>query len=192
MVTLHVSVWVEIFVLWIYLLFYIVTLHVSVWVEIIWKNIYKSFCITSRSTWACELKCINMFWTQITSPSHAPRERVSWNLDCPFFLSAKNESRSTWACELKLRCMPIPLARQSHAPRERVSWNPWSPAPAPHGLRHAPRERVSWNWLKHSRLDNIITSRSTWACELKLYLPPSVSSTWWSRSTWACELKYDI
>ena len=35
-------------------------------------------------------------------------------------------------------------------------------------------------------------SRSTWACELKLYLPPSVSSTWWSRSTWACELKFAL
>ena len=77
-VTLHVSVWVEIsiracsaFSVW-------VTLHVSVWVEIdICRNVAD--VTRSRSTWACELKSASC--SVIASPpSHAPRERVSWNL----------------------------------------------------------------------------------------------------------------
>ena len=54
-----------------------VTLHVSVWVEIHWICKIK-FTIRSRSTWACELKCdIGYIATDIGG--HAPRERVSWN-----------------------------------------------------------------------------------------------------------------
>ena len=54
-VTLHVSVWVEMKTLLIWVNRYSVTLHVSVWVEIH----FKSLCTVdklSRSTWACELK----------------------------------------------------------------------------------------------------------------------------------------
>ena len=119
-----------------------VTLHVSVWVEI-----YVQFCenidYLSRSTWACELKLLpyhaQMFerWSRSTwacelklpdtnkftaKTSHAPRERVSWNCQVHHFLPL-HTSRSTWACELKLRpCLKI-SAFNCHAPRERVSWN---------------------------------------------------------------------
>ena len=55
-VTLHVSVWVEITLITGILDSHLVTLHVSVWVEI---NVLLS-----------KLICIS---------SHAPRERVSWN-----------------------------------------------------------------------------------------------------------------
>ena len=56
----------------------LVTLHVSVWVEIS----SFAFCLSvagSRSTWACELKSLT---TQQACEiiSHAPRERVSWNI----------------------------------------------------------------------------------------------------------------
>ena len=58
-VTLHVSVWVEIPKRYRWCITAKVTLHVSVWVEII------------------------MPLTACTTPySHAPRERVSWNLIC--------------------------------------------------------------------------------------------------------------
>ena len=57
MVTLHVSVWVEINKFCIFLGMISVTLHVSVWVEIIF----------------CQLE------TRIAT-GHAPRERVSWNV----------------------------------------------------------------------------------------------------------------
>ena len=99
-VTLHVSVWVEIekfgYTSWTDC----VTLHVRVWVEI-FCLLHKSFMGGSRSTWACELK-FNVRWnyvivsmsrstwacelkcTVVSSHwnrySHAPRERVSWNL----------------------------------------------------------------------------------------------------------------
>ena len=54
-----------------------VTLHVSVWVEIQFLPIFQ-VCLMSRSTWACELKCL----------------KIS-AFNCSFV------SRSTWACELK-------------------------------------------------------------------------------------------
>ena len=82
-VTLHVSVWVEIFAWFICLFAKNVTLHVSVWVEI-------QYVIR-----------INHY------PRHAPRERVSWNSlwqvrPCLWLLS-----RSTWACELKSSVMIV-------------------------------------------------------------------------------------
>ena len=54
-----------------------VTLHVSVWVEIfgIYISLSKN---SSRSTWACELKFADHFIGNFIQ-SHAPRERVSWN-----------------------------------------------------------------------------------------------------------------
>ena len=56
-----------------------VTLHVSVWVEIYPRKWHENGSVVSRSTWACELKC-NIFTIYCLSLSgHAPRERVSWN-----------------------------------------------------------------------------------------------------------------
>ena len=99
-VTLHVSVWVEIFCLLHKSFMGGVTLHVSVWVEIK-IVIYKQLQPTSRSTWACELKfvngCMGYFFL-----SHAPRERVSWNDN---------------------RVIENSNVNPGHAPRERVSWN---------------------------------------------------------------------
>ena len=54
---------------------------------------------------------------------HAPRERVSWNLQGRFSVT-----------EMK-----------SHAPRERVSWNDHMKELVDILSGHAPRERVSWN-----------------------------------------------
>ena len=142
----------------------IVTLHVSVWVEIRQTHSVYISCM-SRSTWACELKFAPLpkFVPHI---SHAPRERVSWNVklsgysEVPYvtlhvsvwveihiiyLFSFLRLSRSTWACELKwssiavfncdcasrstwaceLKCMVCNANPRvtSHAPRERVSWN---------------------------------------------------------------------
>ena len=146
-----------------------VTLHVSVWVEIVSLMLISKTLMVSRSTWACELKFLLYGFLDLNF-CHAPRERVSWNDLFPFqtghyachaprervswnFFLFKihqkiNKSRSTWACELKFHdytCKMLDKVR--HAPRERVSWNL-----VPiflHGtcvIRHAPRERVSWNW----------------------------------------------
>ena len=76
-VTLHVSVWVEIFFLIFAFIFVPVTLHVSVWVEI-QLSFSTASGISSRSTWACELK-YGASGRFRSSFSHAPRERVSWN-----------------------------------------------------------------------------------------------------------------
>ena len=122
-VTLHVSVWVEMCHRRNSSIQTHVTLHVSVWVEIV-KTIYVRYNTKSRSTWACELK---------------------------FFIvgneTDENGSRSTWACELKChKSHPFNICFR-HAPRERVSWNSILPMleSTATGRRHAPRERVSWN-----------------------------------------------
>ena len=77
-VTLHVSVWVEIENSFVKSAATYVTLHVSVWVEI-----------------------LKIFTHVENTISHAPRERVSWNVTLDV----------------------LKLERSSHAPRERVSWN---------------------------------------------------------------------
>ena len=145
-VTLHVSVWVEIFIGFYSNFFALVTLHVSVWVEI-YKNVGDLVRLTSRSTWACELKC---------------------NFDA--IQTILHKSRSTWACELKFYGRAKRYEDStSHAPRERVSWNTkaaeyfgydwvtlhvsvWveicrESVWASSWTGHAPRERVSWNML---------------------------------------------
>ena len=123
-----------------------VTLHVSVWVEMP-KDLAKNLVFRSRSTWACELKfgnCLYVLhgcwsrstwacelkWIRMVScvlrrRRHAPRERVSWNVACVL-------------CVLQGHC---------HAPRERVSWNFQYPCFTSCTSGHAPRERVSWNAL---------------------------------------------
>ena len=145
-----------------------VTLHVSVWVEILgvgrgshyeesrstWacelksRTAWKWTCsAASRSTWACELKFSFEVLFSLTK-SHAPRERVSWNI---IHCDAKN-----------IFC--------GHAPRERVSWNFYILEYEMEAFCHAPRERVSWNhWARHCRW-NHGKSRSTWACELKSFV----------------------
>ncbi len=143
-VTLHVSVWVEICVILKIWLIKFVTLHVSVWVEI---NMYRFGLL------CCMVTLHVSVWVEIMPmpfcghfvSSHAPRERVSWNI---YRQSGKHS----------LKC---------HAPRERVSWNPYSPLGRPSKGRHAPRERVSWNSFITKRFGSVFPSRSTWACELK-------------------------
>ena len=121
-VTLHVSVWVEIYKIIFRNFKSIVTLHVSVWVEM-QKSTRFLLCRESRSTWACELKfdIVDHFYT-------LNRSRSTWacELKYPWLLryvrycqvtlhvsvwveicwklcqSSKSRSRSTWACELKL------------------------------------------------------------------------------------------
>ena len=143
-VTLHVSVWVEIYFLFAHCVSFSVTLHVSVWVEM-----------------HCQQIC------QLLLHSHAPRERVSWNRSIsPMFAQGEpsrstwacelkysiwafhqlsDKSRSTWACELKSILEHNIQNQVSHAPRERVSWNCDLSGMVCHCSRHAPRERVSWN-----------------------------------------------
>ena len=98
-----------------------VTLHVSVWVEI--EGLFRPHGRTwSRSTWACELKCV--FEVELTNVI---------------------ASRSTWACELKFSPAILTVSSLRHAPRERVSWNARYHWRTSNEFCHAPRERVSWN-----------------------------------------------
>ena len=172
-VTLHVSVWVEIFVPMQGDICIFVTLHVSVWVEM------KTLLI-----WA------SRFW------SHAPRERVSWNclsrqyifyyivtlhvsvwVEIHVYVTILwyFRSRSTWACELKFPVWPLLSEYSSHAPRERVSWNVCWPKNC---LICTVTLHVSvWVEIVNKPQPYLqILSRSTWACELKC--------VWWFSDFW--------
>ena len=99
----------------------LVTLHVSVWVEIV-RSLHRLSSAASRSTWACELKCYKDKY-QGWRDSHAPRERVSWN----FKLLFRYHRYSRHAPRERVSWNPIEhgiyKSPCGHAPRERVSWN---------------------------------------------------------------------
>ena len=116
------------------------------------------------SVWV-EILEAHFFYKGVTS--HAPRERVSWNVFSKILLDVPS----------------------GHAPRERVSWNSCA------SLSRVSRcsSRSTWACeLKYARRGNSrrnLSSRSTWACELKCTSPMGDPCAHWSRSTWACELK---
>ena len=122
----------------------LVTLHVSVWVEIELADQVAICDVRSRSTWACELKYImNNYGIQLAG--HAPRERVSWN-------GVWRRHNRSWKVTLHVSVwveiasiLFNGFSCCSHAPRERVSWNASKRPLFWDQLRHAPRERVSWN-----------------------------------------------
>ena len=101
LVTLHVSVWVEIRQICLFLFCFVVTLHVSVWVEI--QRLNKMVVLLRNVTLHVSV------WVEIWGSlvlfnrcrGHAPRERVSWNYDYHYTSFTLHKSRSTWACELK-------------------------------------------------------------------------------------------
>ena len=143
-VTLHVSVWVEITVMRHVAAFKCVTLHVSVWVEMSMRA-WALSSISSRSTWACELKS---FVLDLLTSAMAVTLHVSVWVEIIVYTGFPSDdisSRSTWACELKC------------GTARRICGL----------LCHAPRERVSWNTKRSGKWTAIQASRSTWACELK-------------------------
>ena len=143
-----------------------VTLHVSVWVEISYIGIHAadSSChaprervswnpeiigaiidgFKSRSTWACELKLFVISPEPLTLSSRSTwacelksflavfckdffGSRSTWACELKWnylqFLHRLKWSRSTWACELKFKDGFADVTATCHAPRERVSWN---------------------------------------------------------------------
>ena len=99
-----------------------VTLHVSVWVEI-FNASSTTIEGVSRSTWACELKCVYND-LGLSSLCHAPRERVSWNKELSMWVNKLMVTLhvSVWV-EISIRAW-VAFRVCGHAPRERVSWNP--------------------------------------------------------------------
>ena len=105
------------------------------------------------------------------------------------FAVIESRSRSTWACELKFAECVYPGWGRSHAPRERVSWNTTAIEPLTTQVCHAPRERVSWNWQdSHIRIYGWVTLHVSVWVEMPTAYNRQTSMS--SRSTWACELKY--
>ena len=167
---------------------WLVTLHVSVWVEIfgIYISLSKN---SSRSTWACELKFADHFIGNFIQ-SHAPRERVSWNrtvrrhtyvvLRVTLHVSVWVEmlqrslhsrcflSRSTWACELK-------CCQQGGISDHCMSRSTWACE-----LKSPIYWQFNYTWL-------VTLHVSVWVEIFGIYISLSKNS---SRSTWACELKF--
>ena len=212
--------------------FPVVTLHVSVWVEI-WSTRLLLRLLKSRSTWACELKYgkEGKPWKYRYVTLHVS---VWVEIIHSANLGKSARSRSTWACELKLFYKALHFGRVGHAPRERVSWN------TPFGRVSLRTTASRSTWACELKYTNsvlalcVYPSRSTWACELK-FCHECIDPYWqivtlhvsvwveigcnvattkmlfvtlhvsvWveivylvntifvilSRSTWACELKY--
>ena len=158
------SVWVEIARCVCTLDKFWVTLHVSVWVEMKLFT-YGDSELTSRSTWACELKYTNSVFT-LCVYRHAPRERVSWNI-----LSVAV-------------ALAIPVTLHVSVWVEMTEEEPTEENPT----GHAPRERVSWNSHRHRNLYRTLVTLhvSVWVEIVFIYSAVKLSV---SRSTWACELK---
>ncbi len=163
-VTLHVSVWVEIYNGFCLRGRIFVTLHVSVWVEIVNKpQPYLQTLVTLHvSVW------VEMIDAVISLPENMVTLHVS-----------------VW---VEIKSFEYIDRDESHAPRERVSWNYML---LRHSFRHTVTLHVSvWveilSFLFYVRF---LLSRSTWACELKFHKSITNSPYLPSRSTWACELK---
>ncbi len=121
----------------------IVTLHVSVWVEILCVTCaveFMSHAPRERVSWNRKI------WSQsFKALCHAPRERVSWNAWYVMQIRELQVSRSTWACELKLKnsaTQAEPIVSRSTWACELKYVKLWLVS---RGFSHAPRERVSWN-----------------------------------------------
>ena len=152
-VTLHVSVWVEIWNERHRGTGRGVTLHVSVWVEILCVTCaveFMSHAPRERVSWNRKI------WSQsFKALCHAPRERVSWNDHMEELADILSESRSTWACELK--CMVCNANPRVTSVTLHVSVWVEIFAPLPKFVPHM--------------------SRSTWACELKWINPLKIPNT---------------
>ena len=150
-------------------------------------SIWVNALMTSRSTWACELKSFySDRETKITR--HAPRERVSWNVQILFdFCHCQVTLHvSVWVEIVSVSIVVI--SESGHAPRERVSWNTKCIARLTRERSHAPRERVSWNhFIVTGKPKSLVTLHvSVWVEMFKFFLIFAIVR---SRSTWACELK---
>ena len=189
----------------------VVTLHVSVWVEIYPSVMIRKKCPMSRSTWACELKYLTFddgklltmsrsTWAcELKLQGHATASlcvssRSTWACELKYQIiyiwNNHCQSRSTWACELKWRvymCVCIYVWSRSTWACE-LKLNHLKKCNG--DCSHAPRERVSWNVDDSSINAYTDRSRSTWACELKCFCFFVLSCCLMSRSTWACELKF--
>ena len=137
----------------------------SVWVEIFIRS-SSDIRLSSRSTWACELKFYSLSFFR-SLQGHAPRERVSWNVNKhilfrQFFVTLHV---SVWVEMVKMR-----IAHENGIVTLHVS--------------------VWVEIMTSSIVAYSAASRSTWACELKFALAKPCASAYQSRSTWACELKW--
>ena len=142
--------------------------------------------------------------------SHAPRERVSWNLVLPLIRGSLIRHAPRERVSWNIDARPLRCCSNRHAPRERVSWNLYNPQVLMQQsvtlhvsvwveisigcnvvtlcYRHAPRERVSWNqyYIMILAVWNVTLHVSVWVeIAVPWLLPPPATS----RSTWACELK---
>ena len=109
---------------------------------IFYQNFIRVISHAPRERVSWNVQSIRLIWGNLR---HAPRERVSWNPNMSHNLTFGQLSRSTWACELKYKnsssIRPLDWSRSTWACELKYQCcdlvNDY--------MRHAPRERVSWN-----------------------------------------------
>ena len=166
----------------------------------------------SRSTWACELKFFTWHKRNFIT-SHAPRERVSWNLFAchkshPFHVTLHV---SVWVeirgLSIRLTICAVTLhvsvwveitykCRLNSAVFVTLHVSVWVEMHVHFHVCikwkcHAPRERVSWNALVQIReyLLFVTLHVSVW---VEILCVTCAVQQGGSRSTWACELKFYV
>ena len=166
----------------------LVTLHVSVWVEIQIAGVVIVIEFRSRSTWACELKFEIYTWL-LWFQCHAPRERVSWNFQYPCLTSCTSghapRERVSW--NLLPPCCPCVAKVTLHVSVWVEIFGTMI------CFRASPVTLHVSVWVEifcKGKLPLSTQSRSTWACELKYAYSVLALCVYPSRSTWACELKF--
>ena len=212
-VTLHVSVWVEIYPLLCVTEITLVTLHVSVWVEM-QIRVLNRYCYLSRSTWACELKLSLEYnpienysvtlhvsvWVEIISDTILQGDDIVtlhvsvwveiWTFVNWQFLHIVTLHVSVWV-EICFNITALPFSSLS-----RSTWacELKSPdVPNKHEQVIVTLHVSVWVEIPFKACLHILAmSRSTWACELKCARFLVISTSCKSRSTWACELKYPM
>ena len=187
LVTLHVSVWVEItpyphIVMWV-----VVTLHVSVWVEICVNYSVKYLGVQSRSTWACELK-YQLCERQLPNSSHAPRERVSWN--SPEAIGAI-AAQVTLHVSVWVEIQRFTGYRKGKCVTLHVSvWVEMISTVIPSQKTYVTLHVSVWVEIQHTI---ILLKATSVTLHVSVWVEISIFSNskyrYWSRSTWACELK---
>ena len=144
----------------------------------------------SASSWGCELKSKNWsaLWIQILSAS-------SWGCElkchCCIFLSFRShvslfvrlwvEISSQLSQKVSEACQPL---------REAVSWNVSKNEQFDTSTGQPLREAVSWNNLPKWLNDLVVSSASSWGCELKCARGIIDRCQFRSASSWGCELKW--
>ena len=203
--------WVEIWYLQISWVPQKVILFVRMWVEISSGGQgYATITVILFVRMWVEIKS-NVMRTR-TCKSHPLREDVSWNSSMYFHLPSRSSHPLREDVSWNLSSFLPFFYCCRHPLREDVSWNTWENILSYLVLSHPLREDVSWNVNCQIAQERLLSSSSSWGCELKyvcgwhssifkvvilfVRMWVEMQGVWrffimlMSSSSWGCELKF--